>query len=277
MKQVDYIISKEEFQKLKNKINKEKIDLLIERNIEILAREKFDEARYSSDINESYHKALEAYEIYPNNYEYKTYAISQLLNSLEKEEEYLKLINTVNNEILNSKEGLFQFYDENEVYSYRYKDLKYKYCCTLIINNKYDKAFEELKKFNKEYSYIDFKVKHLILNLAIILGKKDDFLNEYNAIDGKKSVLFMLPLCYVFYKFGNYKDALDELKRINRINKYLLDIIINIEDEKLQKEINYSKSKFYITTREEALFCLKYFINLYSDKGFKNFIINSKE
>ncbi len=277
MQQVDYIISKEELQKLKNKINKEKLDLLIERNIEMLAREKFDEARYSSDKKESYSKALEAYEIYPNNYEYKTYAVSQLLDSLQKEEEYLKLINTVNNEILNSKEGLFNFFDEDEIYSYRYKDLKYKYCCTLIINNKYEKAFEELKQFNKKYSYIDFKVKHLILNLAIILNKKDDFLNEYNSIDGKESILFKLPLCYVFYKVGNYSDALYELKGINRINKYLIDIIINIEDKKLQEEIKYSKSKFYVTTREEALFCLKYFINLYSDNGFKNFIIDSKE
>ena len=277
MKQVDYIISKEEFHKLKNKINKEKLDLLLERNIEMLARETFDEARYSSDKEESYSKALEAYEIYPNNYEYKTYAISQMLDSVEKEEEYLKLINTVNDEILNSKEGLFQFYDENEVYSYRYKDLKYKYYCTLIINNKYEKAFEELKRFNKEYSYIDFKVKHLILNLAIILDKKDDFLNEYNSIDGKESILFKLPLCYVFYKVGNYKDALDELKGIKRINKYLIDIIISIEDERIQEEIKRSKSRFYVTTREEALFCLKYFINIYSDNGFKNFIIDSKE
>lgn len=277
MKQIDNIISKEEFQKYKNNLNREKFDFLIERNIEMQAKEIFDEARFSSDKNEAYEKALDAYDLSPNNYQYKTYAISLVNDNLLKEKEYFELISTVNSEIMNSNEGLYKFFDEKEIYSYRYKDLKYKYCCVLIENNKYEKAFFDLKEFNKLYSYIDFKVKHLILNLAIALDKKEDFLNQYHTIDGKENILYKLPFCYVLYKTGNYKDALIELKRINHLNHYLLDVILNLNDEKIKKEISFSKSKYYIGTREEALFSLKYFTSLYLDEDFKNFIIRNKE
>lgn len=268
----DNIISIESLKCLSKNIEKQNFEKKLENNLERLAREKFDEARFSHDSNLAYSKAIEAYDLFPNNYQYKTYAISKLSDSLLREVEYKKLIDTVDEEINNSVEGMFNFFEINEVYSYRYKSLKYKYIVALIVNRKYENAYFHLLKFIQRYSYIDFKVEHLLLNLCILLNKHSEFIKEYNLIEGKENIIYKLPYLYVLYKNANYNAAEDEICRIKRLNNYLFDLILNLEDECIIKEIKNSQYRYHIGSKEEALFCLKYFYEIYKDENFRKFI-----
>lgn len=268
----DNIISIDYLRNKNNELKKEVFDKRLEHNIERLAREKFDEARFDSDNNSSYLKAMEAYELCPNDYQYKTYAISKIKDSLLRESEYKSLIDTIDEEIKNSLEGMFCFFEINEVYSFRYKDLKYKYIICLIINKKYEIAYLHLLEFIKKYSYLDFKVLHLLLNLCILLNKDNELLEEYNLIDGKENILYKLPYLYCLYKNRKYHDAESEMCKISKLNTYLFALILELENENVINAIKKSHFRYHIGSKEEALFCLKYFYGIYCDEGFREFI-----
>lgn len=258
-----------EYLKDKDKIDKDK---KIDKNLKRMADELYSEAKFLSDPKKSYEKAMEAYEIYPLDYQFKSFAISKLIDNEEKEIEYKKLIDEIEKSIVDSMEGLFIFYEENEIYSERFKNLKFKYIITLIKNKKDQEALQELILFNTRYSYLDFKTKHLVLNLCLILWKKELFVSEYNSIIGKENILYKLPFSFLLFKNNQEEKSKDEIIRINQLNHYICDLIISLDNEDIKKEVRDCSPRFRISSREEALYSLKYFIDLYNDVEFKNFV-----
>lgn len=261
----DEIKEKDEVIRLRNKFDD---------SLERMALEKFSEALYTKDRKKSYLLAIEAYELNPLEYNYKVYAISKLDDNLEKEKLYLDLIDSINKDINNGETSLYNFYNKDEIYKKRYKALVYNYIICLLINKKYILALDELIKFDSIYSHYDYKVRHLILNLFIVLNKYEE-INKYFILNEKEEcILNYLPMAYYLYKNGETEKSIDYLKRIIRNNKYFYEILINLDKNEYIEEIKKSKERYKLRSREEALFCFKYFYFIYStDSDFINLFI----
>lgn len=277
MSKKDNIILIQELREKNKQINIQKSFTLVNEDLKRMAQELFSQALFMSDKNNAYNKAIEAYEIFPSEYQYKTFAISKLSSVDEKEYEFKNLIDEIEKNIMNSLEGLFEFYGYDEIYSQRFKELKYKYIITLIINKKYQDALKELLSFNERYPYLEFKTKHLVLNLCLALGKKEMFISEYNSISGRENILYLLPFSLLLFKNNQIEASQKEINRINKLNHYLKDIIVNLNNIEVKKEIECCSSRYYMTTKEEALFSLKYFDEYYNDEEYKKLFFSEKE
>lgn len=277
MSKKDNIILIQELKEKNKQINIQKSFTLVNEDLKRMAQELFSQALFMSDKNNAYNKAIEAYEIFPSEYQYKTFAISKLSSVDEKEYEFKNLIDEIEKNIMNSLEGLFEFYDYDEIYSQRFKELKYKYIITLIINKKYQDALKELLSFNERYSYLEFKTKHLVLNLCLALGKKEMFISEYNSISGRENILYLLPFSLLLFKNNQIEASQKEINRINKLNHHLKDIMVKLDDIDVKKEIECCSSRYYMTTKEEVLFSLKYFDEYYNDEEYKKLFFSEKE
>lgn len=277
MSKKDNIILIQELKEKNKQINIQKSFTKVNEDLKRMAQELFSQALFMSDKNNAYNKAIEAYEIFPSEYQYKTFAISKLSSVDEKEYEFKNLIDEIEKNIMNSLEGLFEFYGYDEIYSQRFKELKYKYIITLIINKKYQDALKELLSFNERYSYLEFKTKHLVLNLCLALGKKEMFISEYNSISGRENILYLLPFSLLLFKNNQIEASQKEINRINKLNHHLKDIMVKLDDIDVKKEIECCSSRYYMTTKEEVLFSLKYFDEYYNDEEYKKLFFNEKE
>lgn len=247
----------------------------IDRSLERIASEKFAEAIYEKDINRSYALALEAYELNPDEYSYKVYAISKIENSNEREIMFFDLINDIKKKINDSRDGLFYFYDTSEFYKKRYKDLLYKYIICLIENRKYDDALIQLNRFDSIYYHFEYKVKHLIMNILLYKNEFKLFYDEIKMIEDEENLLYYLPRAYYLYKQGEIDESIKIINKAISINNYLIDIFRNLNDDCLIEKINKSKERYKLRSKEEALFCFKYFYFIYiDDEGFKKLLLN---
>ena len=255
---INYSDIKKEFDA--NKRNK-KIDEDLKRQ----AQDLFQQALYEKESILAIKNANDAYELYPERYEYKTYAISLIKESDIKLQEYQDLYDEINHYIYSydANESIMQIYSHEERNKKRFKQLKYNLACAMLENKLYEKAYDLLKDLIDEN--VHFKSKHLIMNIYLQQNKYQEVLDLYND-EENHSLIYLIPLSYAYLKLHKYKKFVSIIKEIDTLNEHFKDSFLKLQKARL-KNIN----KYHFSCLDEVYYSFKYFYDFYKDdKEFVN-------
>lgn len=251
------------FNDIKKEYDVSKKNQKIDEDLKRQAKQLFEEALYSKISKEkAYNKALDAYELYPSNYEYKTYAISLINNAFERMMEYEYLYKEINQYIDSYciEESIIQIYSIEERNSTRYKDLKYALACSYIENHRYREALQLLNEFDDNVTY---KTKHLIMNIHLVFGDYKECVDLY---DNDRSIIYLIPLSYAYLKLHKYKLFVEVIKEIQELNDNFKLLLFNLNVNRLKKI-----KKYHYTHESEIYYSFKYFYSMYkNDKEYVN-------
>ena len=249
---INYNDIKKEFDE--NKRNKK-----IEEELKRQAQDLFQQALYERNIFLAIKYANDAYELYPERYEYKTYAISLIKDSEIKLQEYQELYDEISRYIdtYDQSESLMQIYSFEERNKRRFKQLKYNLACAMIENKLYEKAYALLKDLISEDVY--FKSKHLIMNIYLKENKYQEVLDLCND-EENHSLIYLIPLSYAYLKLHKYKNFVAVIKEINILNEHFQNSFLKLQKARL-KNIN----KYHFAGIDEIYYSFKYFYEMYRE------------
>ncbi len=233
------------------------------------AKELYASAICAKSKEEAYELAMKAYELDSYSYEYKTFAISKMADKYLKCDEYLGLIDKI--ERMSDKDNLLKIYDEDELYSERFKDLSYKYIMSLLDIEFFDEALFRIDEYNENFFSFFSKLKHIRLNILLMQKRYDEVIDEYYE-ETEEDICILIPVSFAYIKLKQYKEGFVILSRIKNINKFAFEFLLNYIDN---KELDKATSAYHVSSKEEVYFAYKYFVKTYlNDKEYLNIINN---
>lgn len=259
-----------QFNKLKEEYDNKKEYEKASHDLDYEARCLFDSALYTKSNEKAIKLATDAYELRPDSYEYKTYAISKMDDEIRLFE-YEKLFNEVNHKIDVSldKDTIYKTYNKFEKNSKRYIELEYLYALEKIRNKDYN-CIDLLSDIKDKYSEYKFKCKHLIMNIYLILKDYKSCIEQYNK-NSDENAIILIPLSYAYLKMKDYKNFVYTVQEIDKLNRHFKKIIIEGNEKKILK----CNQRYLYGSKYEIYFGLKEFYELYlNDLEYVNEIKN---
>lgn len=241
--------------------------------IKDLTKEEKDDNLFKSivsekDINKRIELANEAYESNNYFYEYKMYAISLYKSKKKRLEEYKVLLNFVCDMIKLSDEDSLAIFNKTEINAQRFIDLNFKYIMSLLENGKYKIVLDTIDTFEKMYKVYASKTKVLKFHALNMLGRFSDVIAMYNEESDENCALLM-PLSYAYFKNHNIKNFTLTVERLFSINPFVQDLLLEYIEGYNKLSFEDASYVYYVRTKEEAKYCLKYASSLYlKDEAF---------
>lgn len=166
------------------------------------------------------------------------------------------------------EEGLF---DEDNMGSFwgildtrPYMRLRYSYLELLITMGKLSKSISECEKLLTLSENDNLGVRYKLLSLYALFEDEASALKLYERYD-EDSAGMLLPIIAMYYKMDNYSEAKKYIKRLNKVNKKVLDFINYVGEHDGEEMQEFIESGMYtLGSKEEILATVTENIILYN-------------
>lgn len=226
--------------------------------------------------------AKQALEIYPDNIDAENFIVEFESNPIKKLSKYSEIERKAE-ELLKKndmfeKENIGHFWGLIETRPYM-RTRHNKVLCLMTLG-RYTEAIRECEGLLTLCENDNMGIRYILIGLYVLLERFEDCEKLYKKYNSDDTANFLLPMCIMYFKKGDYKKTKSFLKKLDNSNEFIIDFLM----DGLDFNEAYTNS-MYVTygSEEEAYFTINglfYLINSvpyfleYIENEYRNYGIN---